>query len=147
MYADILSFLRAKMYNYVRLYTFYSIVRSIYHVVAIMRISKFILLLKLQLLAASLVAANIDANVECIAENNSATGPNIEIYYLEDIELSVSSMQCTWHRFTVGDISQPIGNGNRFDWNQTQSGYGQFNCIRMDRTVAKKLLILPFDRK
>ena len=130
--------------SYIRKIIFiFSVVRNIYHVVATMRISTVILLLKLQLLAAHLVAANIDANIMCRARDNDATGPDIYIYVLGNNEVpSLFSGQrnCTWYRFTVDDISQPIGNG---DWNQTQPGYGQFNCIRMDRTIARKFLILP----
>ena len=111
-----------------------------------MSISGVILLFKFQLLATSLVLANIDANIECNARDNNATGPDIEIYRLGDINPRMTflceCMECSWYRLTVGDISQPIGNGSIFNWNQTHPGYGQFNCIRMDRTVAKKLLIL-----
>ena len=115
-----------------------------------MHISKVILFFKLQLLGtASLVAGSTQFNKICDAADNGATGPNIEVYYLmsSHLEFSCDCMRCSWFKFGNYSPPQPVGNGSRLNWTETESGYGQFNCIRFNNTVAKKLLILPNGKK
>jgi len=86
----------------------------------------------------------------CRASDNNVDGPDIEVSRASTSRMFSCSerqcMQCLWYRFAAG-FTQPIGNGSTFNWTKAELDYGQFNCIRTDRTVARKVLILPLGKE